>query len=176
VRWEKYLPVLQAGLENPVDMKTIPAAHRNKRYIETLKDYPCRFTGRAAGHIAALVAKDTVAEISKSNCSEAFLGAKGVHIDPFGNVFSGTCSGIIIGNVGKREISEIWRNWLSKNDAIISRLFDSGPAGLLNEATKLGFKSAERYAGKCHLCSNLRQFLFDKGLYKPTLGPAECYR
>jgi MoaA/NifB/PqqE/SkfB family radical SAM enzyme len=169
VRWEKYL-------ENPVDIKTIPAAQRNKRYIETLKDYPCRFTGRAAGHIASLVAKDTITEISKSNCRDSFLGAKGVHIDPFGNVFNGTCSGIIIGNVTERPLSEIWRNWLAKNDAIISRLFDSGPAGLLNDVVKLGFKPAELYAGKCHLCANLRQFLFDKGLYKSTLGPAECYR
>lgn len=189
VRWEKYLPVLQAGLENPVDMKTIPAAQRNKQYIETLKDYPCRFTGRAAGLIAALVAKDTVAEISKSNgstsspsraksrdCSDAFLDAKGVHIDPFGNVFSGTCSGIIIGSVTKRGLSEIWRNWQPENDKLTESLFRFGPMGLFDEAIKLGFKSAERYAGKCHLCSNLRQFFFDKGLYKSTLGPAECYR
>ena len=45
VRWEKYL-------ENPVEMKNTNAAERDKQYIETLKDYPCRFTGRAAGHIA----------------------------------------------------------------------------------------------------------------------------
>ncbi len=176
VRWEKYLPVLQAGLENPVEMKTISAAQRNKRYIESLKDYPCRFTGRAAGHIASLVAKNTLAEISKSNCRDAFLGAKGVHIDPFGNVFSGTCSGIIIGNVSRTQLSEIWRNWQPANNIVIESLFRFGPMGLFDDALKLGYKPAERYAGKCHLCSNLRQFLFDKGLYKSTLGPAECYK
>ena len=57
VRWEKYF-------ENPVEMKNISADERDKRYIETLKDYPCRFTGRAAGMIAELVASKT--RLSKS--------------------------------------------------------------------------------------------------------------
>ena len=156
VRWEKYL-------ENPTDMKNISAAEQDRRYIETLKDYPCRFTGRAAGHIAELIAKDTVEQISKSSCREAFLGAKGVHIDPYGNVFSGTCSGIIIGNVTEQLLAEIWQNWRPENDNLINTLFNFGPAGLLDEAVKLGYKPAERYAGKCHLCTSIRQFFFDKG-------------
>ncbi len=168
VRWEKYL-------ENPVEMKNITAAERDNHYVETLKDYPCRFTGRAAGHIASLVAKETVEQISKSNCRDAFLGAKGVHIDPYGNVFSGTCSGIVIGNVGKTPLAEIWRAWQPGNDKIIETLFRSGPVGLLNEAIKLGYRPAKLYAGKCHLCTSIRQFFFDKGLYKSTVGPVECY-
>ncbi|MBN2020252.1 MAG: radical SAM protein [Sedimentisphaerales bacterium] len=169
VRWEKYL-------EQPVDMKSAGADERDKQYVKTLEDYPFRFTGRAAGHIATLVAKDTVEQISKLNCSDAFLGAKGVHIDPFGNVFSGTCSGIIIGNVTRRPLSEIWQNWQPNNDKMIETLFRFGPAGLLDEAVKLGYKPAKLYAGKCHLCTSIRQFFFDKELYKSTLGPAECYR
>jgi MoaA/NifB/PqqE/SkfB family radical SAM enzyme len=179
VRWEKYL-------ENPVEMKNITTIQRNKRYVETLNAYPCRFTGKAAGRLAELVAKDAIEEIAKSDCRAAFLGAKGVHIDPFGNIFSGTCSGIIVGNVTNQPLPEIWRNWLPENDKLIGILFNSGPAGLLDEAVKLGYKPAERYAGKCHLCTSIRQFFFNKGLYKSTtcqgeaerspIGPPECYR
>ncbi|MGA2173026.1 MAG: radical SAM protein [Sedimentisphaerales bacterium] len=171
VRWEKYL-------ESPLEIKNTNAAERDKRYIETLKDYPCRFTGRAAGHIASLLVKDTVEQISKSNCRDAFLGAKGVHIDPYGNIFSGTCSGIIIDNVGNPGapgLAEIWRNWRPGNDKVIETLFNSGPAGLLNKAVKRDYKPAGQYAGKCHLCTSIRQFLFDKGLYKSAIGPAGCY-
>jgi len=168
VRWEKYI-------ENPIEMKGVTPAGRDKRYVETLKEYPCRFTGRAAGHIASLVAKDTIEEISKTNCRDAFLGAKGVHIDPYGNIFSGTCSGIIIGNVAKQPLNEIWQNWQPSNNKMIEKLFHSGPVGLLDEAAKRGYKPAERHAGKCHLCTSIRRFFFDKGLYKSTLGPAECY-
>jgi hypothetical protein len=182
VRWEKYL-------ENPAEMKNITTAERNKRYIEALKDYPCRFTGRAAGRLAEIavrqahrpersrgVAKETVEQISKTNCRGAFLDAKGVHIDPYGNVFSGTCSGIIVGNVSRMPLAEIWRTWQPSNDKTVETLFSFGPAGLLDEAAKLGYKPAEHYAGKCHLCTSIRQFFFDKGLYKSTIGPADCYR
>jgi MoaA/NifB/PqqE/SkfB family radical SAM enzyme len=168
VRWEKYF-------DNPIEMKNVTEEQRNKNYIEALKEYPCRFTGRAAGKLAELVVKNTIEKISKSNCSKSFLGAKGIHIDPYGNIFSGTCSGIIIGNITKKPLNEIWQNWQPQNDEIIKRLFESGPAGLLDEAIKIGFKPAQLYAGKCHLCMSIRQFFFSKGLYKSTLGPAECY-
>ncbi len=169
VRWEKYL-------DNPVDMKNISADQRNKIYIEALKDYPCRFTGRAAGVIAELVVSQTVEQIGGKNCSSAFLDSKGVHIDPYGNVFSGTCSGIIVGNIAKRPLAEIWQNWQPGNDKLIETLFNSGPAGLLDKAIKAGYKPAKLYAGKCHLCMSIRQLFFDKGLYKTVIGPAECYR
>ena len=54
-------------------------------------------------------------------------------------------------------------------------MFEFGPAGLLEEAIKLGFEKAKVYAGKCHLCTSLRQFLFTHGVDKATVGPAECY-
>ncbi len=169
VRWEKYL-------DNPVEMKTVTAAERERRYIEALKDYPCRFTGRAAGKLAELVASQTLEQIASQNCRKAFLGARGVHIDPYGNVFSGTCSGIIIGNVTKQSLAEIWQSWQPGNNEVVDVLFKRGPAGLLDEAMKLGYKPAERYAGKCHLCTSIRQFFFERGLYKSTIGPAECYK
>jgi MoaA/NifB/PqqE/SkfB family radical SAM enzyme len=169
VRWEKYL-------DKPIEMKNISADERNKRYVEALNDYPCRFTGRAAGEIAESVASQTVEQIAAQNCSNAFLDAKGVHIDPYGNIFSGTCSGIIVGNIAKRPLAEIWQNWQPSNDKLIETLFNSGPAGLLDEAVKAGYKPAKLYAGKCHLCTSIRQFFFDKGLYETVVGPAECYQ
>jgi MoaA/NifB/PqqE/SkfB family radical SAM enzyme len=181
VRWEKYL-------DNPIEMQNVTETGRDGRYVEALKGYPCRFTGRAAGHIAELIAKETVEKISKTNgstispsraksrdCRGAFLDAKGVHIDPYGNVFSGTCSGIIVGNVSQRPLSEIWRNWQPSNDTLIGTLFNLGPVGLLDEAIKLGYKPKEHYAGRCHLCTSVRQFFFEKGLYESVIGPAECY-
>ena len=185
VRWGKYLPDRQAGLDKPIEMKNISADEREKRYVEAaLKDYPCRFTGRAAGEIAELVASRTVEQIAAQNCSGAFLDAKGVHIDPYGNIFSGTCSGIIVGNITQRPLAEIWQNWQPSDDKLIETLFNSGPAGLLDKAIKAGYKPAKLYAGKpaknwagkCHLCTSIRRFFFAKGLYQTVVGPAECYK
>ena len=168
VRWQKYL-------DEPAQMKNIDKSDREQQYIKTMKDYPCRFTGRAAGRLAELVASTPVEEISFLNCKKDFLGAKGVHIDPFGNVFSGTCSGIIIGNINKTGLKNIWSSFDPAENKFIETLFNYGPAGLLEKAVQAGYNTSLLYADKCHLCTNIRQFLFDKCIDKSTIGPAECY-
>jgi hypothetical protein len=213
VRWEKYL-------DNPVEVQNISPTARMQEYIKAIEDYPCRFTGRAAGKLAEAVAAKKAESFACDNCKSSFLGAKGVHIDPFGNVFSGTCSGIILGNVittsknvidskgwhphpdsfyqdgdGKlnpshpqaaledatqssrkqSSLEEIWKNFTPENNEIINTLFNFGPFGLLEKAESLGYQKLPSYAAKCHLCTHIRQFLFDKGFDKSTIGPAECY-
>jgi len=168
VRWRGYL-------KKPVEMKNLCVSERQEKYVRAIQDYLCRFTGRAAGKLAELVAKDTVEKIAQANCKEAFLGAKGVHIDPYGNVFSGTCSGIIIGNVSQTPLEQIWQQFHPTNNEVIKTLFTLGPSGLLSQAEKLGYKKTNLYAGKCHLCTSIRQFFFEKGLHSSILGPADCY-
>ena len=168
VRWRKYL-------EDPIKMKSLSSAEREQKYISAMNDYPCRFTGRAAGKLAELVASKKVEALASMNCKSDLLGAKGVHIDPFGNVFSGTCSGIIIGNVNRTELENIWKQFGPAGNEFISTLFNFGPYGLLEEAGRLGYKKAKVYASKCHLCASIRRFFFDNGLKQPIIGPAECY-
>jgi organic radical activating enzyme len=168
VRWQKYL-------DNPIHFENLTDEQKQQIFISSIKDYPCRFTGRAAGKLAELAAKETVEKIKNKNCKQSFLDTKGIHIDPYGNVFSGTCSGIIFSNVTQTPLEKIWRQFHPSNNKLIETLFNLGPIGLLNEAEGLGYKRLNLYASKCHLCTSLRQFFFDKGLYKETIGPAQCY-
>jgi hypothetical protein len=123
-----------------------------------------------------------VEKLKGQTCNADFLGAKGIHIDPYGNVFSGTCSGIIIGNVNHKPLEEIWRQFHPAQSELVNILFEQGPAGLLEKALPLvfarkqgGYKKAKVYANKCHLCTSIRQFLVDKGLGQSTIGPQELY-
>jgi hypothetical protein len=168
VRWRKYL-------EEPTQINNLPSTTNEQQFIIAMKDYPCRFTGRAAGKLADLVATEPIETIASMNCKSDFLAAKGVHIDPFGNVFSSTCSGIIIGNINQTKLEDIWKQFHPVQNDFINPLFNSGPTGLLDKAVKMGFQRAHLYADKCHLCTNIRQFLFDKGLEDSIIGPAECY-
>ena len=213
VRWQKYL-------DDPIKMKSLSSAEREQKYISAMNDYPCRFTGRAAGKLAELVAssmldtgcsmliedreskievkssiknrpanggfqsepsvagsriKNRESRIASANCKSDLLAAKGVHIDPFGNVFSGTCSGIIVGNVNQNRLEDIWKQFSPAGNEFISTLFNFGPYGLLEEADKLGYKKANVCASKCHLCTSIRRFFFDNGLKESIIGPAECY-
>jgi MoaA/NifB/PqqE/SkfB family radical SAM enzyme len=168
VRWQKYL-------DDPAEMKSLSPDERGQKYISAMNDYPCRFTGRAAGKLAELAASKPIEKLACMNCKSDLLGAKGVHIDPFGNVFSGTCSGIIFGNVNRTKLEDIWKQFHPAQSEFINKLFNSGPYGLLEQAAKLDYKKAKVYADKCHLCTSIRQFFFDNGLEKSIIGPAECY-
>ncbi len=168
VRWQKYL-------KSPVNMMDLSAADLKQQYIRAMNDYRCRFTGRASRELSELTAHTTIETLSSINCKSDFLAAKGVHIDPFGNIFSSTCSGIIIGNVNRKPLEDIWKQFHPKWNDFFNTLFDFGPVGLLDNATKLGYKAAETYASKCHLCTSIRQFYFDNGFLKSVIGPRECY-
>lgn len=169
VRWRKYL-------ENPVEMKNLPQNRLQQHYSDAIKDYPCRFTGRAAAKLAGLVASKPIEALALTNCKSDLLAAKGVHIDPFGNVFSGTCSGIIIGNINRTPLEDIWKQFDPARNEFVGTLFKLGPTGLLDKAEKLGYKTAQAHADKCHLCTDIRQYLLDRGIEESTIGPAECYR
>lgn len=168
IRWQKYL-------DGPIEMKDLSTAEREQQYITAMNDYPCRFTGRAAGRLAELTASKLAEKLVSVNCKSAFLSAKGVHIDPFGNVFSGTCSGIILGNVNRTKLEDIWKQFHPEQSEFINTLFNSGPYGLLEQAERLGYKTAKVYADKCHLCTSIRQFFFENHLEKSIIGPVECY-
>jgi hypothetical protein len=168
VHWRKYL-------DESTDLSVFSPAQKYQVYVKSMSEYPCRFTGRAGGRLAELVAAKSIEELAATNCKATFLGAKGVHIDPYGNVFSGTCSGIILGNVSEMSLEHIWEQFRPENSETIEILFSLGPAGLLQQAQRLGYQPAKLYAGKCHLCTSIRQFFCEKGLYAGTVGPIDCY-
>jgi len=168
VRWEKYL-------ENPVEIRGLDTEQRNRKLVFAMEDYRCRFTGRAGAELAEIAGSKPVESLASMNCRSDLLGAKGVHIDPFGNVFSGTCSGIIMGNVNAKPLEQIWKQFDPSGNDFIGTLFHYGPAGLLDKAAGQGYEKTKCYATKCHLCTSIRQFLFDRGLEKPIVGPDECY-
>ena len=168
VLWERYLGC-------GIDVKTLDSSQRNQLFMKTALDFMVRFTGRSAEKLGPLFQGRSVDEFSGNNCSKSFLSPKGVHIDPHGNVFSGLCSGIIIGNVNESSLKDIWKNFDPGSMPVVSGLIKGSPSELLDEAEGLGFESKDTYVDKCHLCSDIRQFFFDKGRYSSIIGPAECY-
>ena len=166
VRWQKYL---DGG------MPEMSKKSREEMYLEAASDYPCRFTGRAAGNLAEMAADKKIDEVTRSSCRSGFLSAKGVHIDPYGNVFSGLCSGIIIGNVSGKNLADVWRNFNPQEYEFVSELFGDSKRSLLDIAVESGYRIRDFYADKCHLCTDMRQFFFDSGRYGSIIGPVDCY-
>ncbi len=168
VRWRDHLEELphMQGLSSP---------EKKACFRTSLETHPCRYKGRAADGLARDLADQTPDELEECHCAKAFLGAKGVHIDPYGNVFSGTCSGIIVGSIREQSLEAIWRGFDVQRDAFFATLFKSGPTGLLEQAQSLGYQALDAYAGKCHLCTHVRTFLLKHDLCQGFIGPSECY-
>ena len=168
VKWRKYL-------DAPVPYDRCLPADQKEFCREILREDRCRFTGRAAIRIDPLLAERPLGEFTRFTCRNAILGARGVHIDPFGNVFSGQCSGIIAGNLNSVSLEQLWRTFDPPRLPFWGTLFRRGPAGLIEEAAARGYPEDRRYASKCHLCSDIRRFFFDKDRYLSIIGPSDCY-
>ena len=168
VRWDKYLG-------SGIDMKSLNLTQRCDMYKQGMIDFSVRLSGRAASSLAPMIEGKSVKELTVQNCANPFLSSKGVHIDPYGNVFSGLCSGISLGNVTKDSLKDIWKSFDPLNMPLVGSLVKGSPGALLDEAADLGFEVQPKYGSKCHLCSEVRQFFFDKAQYYPIISPAECY-
>lgn len=168
IRWEKYL-------ENCPHIEVFLDPQNRAELRKMLEEDRCRFTGRAAESIGPLAADLAIEQIQQQSCQNAFLNARGVHIDPFGNVFCGQCSGIILGNLSRQPLHVLWETFDPPNLPFWTHLFHSGPAGLLPQAVSNGYQPSPLYASKCHLCTDIRRFFFDKGRFLSIIGPEECY-
>ena len=168
VRWEKHL-------DQPTGIQEQDAEGKKAILLAALDADSCRFTGRAAEKLAPLIAQHSAADFQGRHCQKALLGSKGVHIDPYGNVFNGQCSGMVVGNVNQIPLDVLWRTFEPDRSDFWKILYEKGPFGLLGPAQNDGFRSQRKYASKCHLCTDIRRFFFDKGNYSTIIGPHDCY-
>ncbi len=169
VRWRNFA-------EEPVHSELMNKEELREAFKAALSEIPERMVGRAAEVLAPLVEKKDYDSLAGKNCFQSHLGAKGVHIDGWGNVFSSTCIGIITGKVSEGySLKDLWLAYDFNKHAIWSVLTSGGPWQLAEEAKKLGFVPEDGYASKCHLCYCVRKWLFMNGHYPDELGPAICY-
>ena len=171
VRWRDFLaePVLVASMSGSQRAAAFSAALAKRRE---------RLLGRAAEELVNLFPLRNYENFAEDNCYKALLGAHHVHIDGKGNVFCGTCLGIVAGLADLKKgasLAEIWQRFDYRENPIFSVLAEYGPVGLLEQALKLGYRARVGYAGKCHLCYDIRRFLFIKGAYREILTPGVCY-
>jgi len=168
VRWEKHL-------DAPANPKKQDVTQKQSALLAAMESDSCRFTGRAAEELAPLIAKRPADDFRGLQCQKALLGSKGVHIDPHGNVFNGQCSGMIVGNVNDTPLNELWRTFEPDRADFWRILYEKGPFGFLAAARENGFRPRDAYASKCHLCTDIRRFFFDKAIYSTIIGPNDCY-
>ncbi len=189
--------------QQPVDLRRLTAAEREQAQRLALERHRDRLTGRAADGLARLLTSKSATAFRGEHCRATVLQSRHVHIGPEGCVFPGTCGGIILGRADRldaageaqcetsstgcdpagrpsaaRTVEDVWQelaaNW--REHPIVDAVVAGGPHELLQRVKPLGYEELPRgYADKCHLCSHIRQFLVDRGIWPAYVGPPECY-
>ncbi len=171
VRWWDFF-------KQPLDTHKLDEAARSRAYGEALRRHKDRLTGRAADRLADFLPRYPAKHFQAGNCVKEVLRSRHVHIDPYGHVFPGVCNGIILGNALVQPPEELWEslsaNW--RQHPVVSAVVAGSSHELMRRAMEFGYRElGAGYANKCHLCHHVRQFLAQGGVWRDSIGPAECY-
>lgn len=173
VRWQDWL-------RDGFDTDGLEEAQRRNLFTRYASQGRERLGGRAAQTIAPYMQLKPLGEFVDVCCEEALLRGRHVHVVPDGTIVPGTCAGIALGRLGPAESQSAKALWQQLHQThasrpVISILARSGPYGLMKWARQAGFEPREAYAGKCHLCWEVRKFLHGARLGGPELGPDWLY-
>lgn len=131
--------------------------------------------GRSGYKLGHLVDRQPPETFQGDRCHHEILNAHHSHLDLYGNFVSGFCGGLTAGDWHR--LTEVIRDYTQGQfPRLIKILIDEGPFGLYNFAYELyEYRTqTEGYAGKCHLCVDVRAHLTSVGDFE-ELAPAEFY-
>lgn len=171
VRWWDFF-------HQPTVVRHTDETARRDAYARVLTRHADRLTGRAADILPAFYQRHAPEHFAGQRCVREVLHSRHVHVDPYGNVFPGVCSGIILGNALADDVPALWRELAKRwgEHPVVAAVVHGGSFELYERARALGYRPLpEGYASKCHLCQHVRQFLFERGGWERWVGPAECY-
>jgi hypothetical protein len=130
-------------------------------------------SGYALGHLAA---RQPAHAFQGDDCRREILHAHHSHFDLYGNYISWFCGGLVVGDW--RRLPQIMEEFQAgRHPPLIETLLTSGPYGLMQMAVaEHGYQPvSDGYAGKCHLCVDIRTHLHTHGDFD-ELRPGEFYQ
>ena len=140
---------------------------------ELLRMFPLSPVGRAPEGLRDFFGPRPAEAYRKGHCLEMLTEVSHFHIDPYGNVFTGHCPGIVAGTLDR-----LHEEKTPDRNPVFTALALGGPFALATLAEKAcGFRMDESgYASPCDLCFQARKALFDHDAAAwPELGPAVFY-
>ncbi len=132
--------------------------------------------GVCAGIVLGRVVLGKSGDASSCNKKNALTEAA-VQALPCGSRLNGSNCGSRLNEVPAGTICELWHGLEQDHAArpVVGALARGGPAALLEAAKAVGYVPRSIYAGKCHLCREIRRYLYQKGLHRDELGPPGLY-
>jgi len=171
VIWPDIARVVARKLDIPVDFISVaePEATHVAGSVGKLAagESAVLFRGRAAEKLASRVVAKPWEQFDR--CPWEDLRAPGrVHVDPFGTLH--VCQGISIGNLLRRPLPQIMRDYDADEHPIVGPLLEGGPAEIVR---RYGVTHEDGYADHCHLCYEIRRQLRQR--FPEVLAPDQMY-
>jgi hypothetical protein len=120
--------------------------------------------GRSGYRLGHLVPRHPAAAFAKADCTGDILHAHHSHFDLYGNFISGFCGGLTVGDW--HDVPQVLADLQAgRYPPLIEVLVERGPYGLFEMAReRYRYEPiADGYAGKCHLCVDVRRHLVETG-------------
>jgi hypothetical protein len=131
--------------------------------------------GRSGYRLGHLIEGRPAEAFQGECCQREILFAHHSHFDLYGNFISGFCGGLAVGNW--HDLPDLLNRFQAGDfPELISILVEKGPYGLYTFAlNEYKYQPPENgFAGKCHLCVDVRRHLVRQGDF-PELKPREFY-
>ena len=132
--------------------------------------------GRSGYSLGDLAIKQSAAAFRGVNCSQELLFAQHSHMDLYGNFIPAFCGGIALGRW--YDLAALVKDHRDAHfEPMIQMLIEGGPYNLCQFAKKSSdYRDLEEgYAGKCHLCVDVRRHLIGEGGFMENLNPVGFY-
>ncbi|MDY7000677.1 MAG: hypothetical protein SVS15_02695 [Thermodesulfobacteriota bacterium] len=164
----------EMGLEShafTLDPPTVRRDAEGKQRGEPIVGGGIRFRGRAADKLVSGLPRRDWREFGKCP-DEDLVAPRRVHVDALGLVQ--LCQGVSIGNIWRRPLKDIMRDYDPEAHPICRPLLHGGPAGLAREQ---GLDRAEDFpdgfVDACHLCYHARRAIWES--FPEELAPPQAY-
>ncbi len=173
---EQFLPILaRFGKEKPIPLgKWLEEFGAQKAGKIFWDGYALIPGGRAGVELGFLAPRKYPAQaFAGENCAREILLSRHAHFDPYGNYIPLFCGGLSLGKF--EDLPSFVKTFDYRRLPLVKILVEEGPFGLAQFASHhFGHSFDGLFAGKCHLCVEVRNFLQKKDVF-PELSPKEFY-
>ena len=132
--------------------------------------------GRSGYRLGDLAIKQPAGAFRGMDCSQELMFAQHSHMDLYGNFIPAFCGGIALGDW--HDLVDLVKDHREGRFApMIEMLIEGGPYSLYQNAQNANnYRDLEGgYAGKCHLCVDVRRHLILLGAFEENLKPVGFY-
>jgi hypothetical protein len=168
--------IARLGIEEPLPLESYAQVYGVEGMGELFWDgYGLISGGRAGYCLGHLTHRRPPLAFRREDCLHEILYTHHSHFDLYGNYISAFCGGLAVGSW--RDLPQLLVDYAAgRYPSLIGLLIAEGPYGLFELACS-SYDYApldEGYAGKCHLCVDVRRHLAQAGDF-PELRPLEFY-